>query len=156
MVPVGDRLAGVAVPAIAPLAASSPVRARSIPGSGGAVVVVRRGRSGASRRLPVAGRARAEAAIRAAGGLRPGADPVAVNLAQRVEDGEEIAVPAPGEAARPARGAGEFSRRSGRKRRRRLHGAAGRAGRARKAPEQPVDLNSADAATLETLPGIGP
>jgi competence protein ComEA len=101
---------------------------------------------------------RSEAAIRAAGGLRSSADAVAVNLAAPLEDGEEIAVPAHGEIA-PG---GSGSRRSGRERRlgrhheRRLHGAASGRHRVRKAPDQPVDLNSADAAALETLPGIGP
>jgi competence protein ComEA len=101
---------------------------------------------------------RTAAAIYAAGGLRASADAVAVNLASPLEDGEEIAVPARGEIAAGGSAAlrGGRERRLGRHRGRRLHGAAGGRHRARKAPDQPVDLNSADATALETLPGIGP
>ncbi len=101
---------------------------------------------------------RTEAAIHAAGGLRPSADSVAVNLAGLLEDGEEVAVPARGEiaAGRSAARRGGRERSLGRHRGRRLHNAAGGRQRVRKAPDQPVDLNTADAAALETLPGIGP
>ncbi len=148
------RPPAAAVPAIAPLAAVRPWRAL-IPGSGGAVVVYVAGevaRPGVYR-LPAG--SRAEAAVRAAGGLRPGADPVAVNLAERVEDGEEIAVPAPGEAPAP--------------RRRRRRGPApkiGERGAARPAGARQGAQGSSRASpsirtpptpvTLETLPGIGP
>jgi competence protein ComEA len=101
--------------------------------------------------------ARAEAAIRAAGGLRADADPLAVNLARPLEDGEELAVLARGEVAggRALPGT-ERKARLGRHHGRQLHGAAGARHRSRKAPDEPVDLNTADAAALETLPGIGP
>jgi len=104
--------------------------------------------------------ARAEAAIRAAGGLRPDADALGVNLARPLEDGEELAVLARGEVA-SARGvsAGERTPRAGRHHGRRLRGVSGASGarhRSHKAPDEPVDLNTADAAALETLPGIGP
>jgi competence protein ComEA len=101
--------------------------------------------------------ARAEAAIRAAGGLRPDADPLGVNLARPLEEGEELAVLARGDVA-SARGvsAGERTPRAGRHHGRRLRGASGARHRSHKAPDEPVDLNTADAAALETLPGIGP
>lgn len=66
--------------------------------------------------------------VAAAGGLTPKADPAALNLARTLTDGEQIIVPALGEA--PA--------------------AAGAA------VDGKVNLNSADVTALETLPRIGP
>lgn len=73
-------------------------------------------------------------AIEAAGGLRPGRSSGLLNLARLLVDGEQIVVspkaiaaPQPGTAA-PGSGA-----------------SAG-----------PVDLNTADASVLDTLPGVGP
>ncbi len=77
--------------------------------------------------------ARVADALAAAGGLLPEADPTSVNLAAVVSDGEQIAVGVPG-AAPPAPAAG---------------GGSG-------APSGPLDLNSATAADLDALPGIGP
>lgn len=78
--------------------------------------------------------ARAADALEAAGALE-GVDPRAVNLAQRLTDGEQLVVPAPGEPLpepAPAPGGGGGS------------GAGGA-----------VSLNSADAAELTTLQGVG-
>lgn len=66
-------------------------------------------------------------AVAAAGGFTPEADPAALNLARPLDDGEQILVPALGEA--PAAGAA----------------AGGR-----------VNLNTADLSALDSLPGIGP
>lgn len=74
-------------------------------------------------------------AIAAAGGARPDADLDAVNLAARVADGERIVVPVRGVAAVAAPNAG---------------------GGAAATSSGPVHLNSATAADLDTLPGIGP
>lgn len=74
--------------------------------------------------------ARVVDAIAAAGGFADDADPAAVNLAREVEDGEQLHVPRAGEAVPP------------------VTGSAQQTGL--------VDLNTADAALLETLPRIGP
>lgn len=80
-------------------------------------------------------------AVRLAGGLRSTADPIAVNLAARLNDGDEVAVPAPGAPVR----AGRRSTR-----------AAVRQRKTREAPAAPVSVNDADAAALALVPGIGP
>jgi competence protein ComEA len=101
----------------------------------------------------VAADARVSDAVTRAGGLRPGADPTAVNLAAHVRDGDEILVAARGTVAPSA-----ARRHRAHSLRRRSHGRArdgsSRAGES--APSAAVDLNAADAATLATVPGIGP
>ena len=76
--------------------------------------------------------ARVADAVEAAGGLLPDADPASVNLAAPLTDGEQIAVALPGTAAAPG-GAGA---------------AVGAPGR--------LHLNTATAAELDGLPGLGP
>ena len=67
--------------------------------------------------------------VAAAGGFTAEADPAGINLARFLTDGEQIYVPAVGEvAAGPAGGPGDGT----------------------------VNLNTADAAALDTLPRIGP
>ncbi|GAB6858210.1 ComEA family DNA-binding protein [Microbacterium xylanilyticum] len=83
--------------------------------------------------------ARVAEALAAAGGTLPSADLAAVNLARPVTDGEQIAVPAVGAA--PAAGAGP---------------AAGSGTAPAGAAGALIDLNTADAATLEELPRVGP
>src|SRR5690606_30799726 len=73
--------------------------------------------------------ARAVDVVAAAGGFTDAADPGALNLARLVVDGEQIVVPAVGEAPPAAPGMTADGR---------------------------VNLNTADAAALETLPRIGP
>ncbi len=75
-------------------------------------------------------------AVRAAGGLRPGVDRTSVNLARLLTDGEQIVVGMPGAPVEAAPSAAP---------------APGGA-----APAALVNLNTADQATLETLPGVGP
>lgn len=74
--------------------------------------------------------ARVVDAVAAAGGFAAGADETAVNLARPVSDGEQLHVPATGEVPDAA---GTTPAGDGR-----------------------VNLNTADAASLDTLPRIGP
>jgi len=105
--------------------------------------------------------ARAGDAVNRAGGLTRDADSVAVNLAAHVADGDEIAVPRIGETApapatdhhRRGRGMKPSGHRS--RRHRAPREADGGTFDASDAPPVPIDLNSADAATLATIPGIG-
>lgn len=83
--------------------------------------------------------ARVADAIAAAGGLLPGTDPAAVNLAAVVVDGQQIAVGVPAAGAGPAESPGGLAA---------PHGGA--VGGAR------VNLNTATAEDLDGLPGIGP
>ncbi len=82
--------------------------------------------------------ARVADAIRAAGGLRPGAGTGSLNLARRVVDGEQIVVGVP---AAPQPGAAP-------------PGAPGVPGVP--APGQPLDLNTATVEQFDALPGVGP
>ena len=92
--------------------------------------------------------ARVQDAIRAAGGLRPDADPDELNLAQPLEDGVQIVVGTrkhpEGEVRSGSGGSGGSATGSG--------GSSG----AGTAPVAAVDLNAAGAEQLETLPGVGP
>jgi competence protein ComEA len=74
---------------------------------------------------------RVSAAVEAAGGLVPDADPASVNLAAVVTDGQQIVVGAPGGTGAGAAG-----------------GATAAGGK--------LDLNAATAAELDALPGVGP
>lgn len=88
--------------------------------------------------LPVG--ARVVDAVEAAGGVRRGVDPATVNMARLLTDGEQVVVggPAGGSATGGA-------------------GAARAPGQGMVAPSDGlVNLNTADQAALETLPGVGP
>jgi competence protein ComEA len=118
---------------------------------------------------PVGPEARVRDALALAGGAKPDGDLVAINLAAHASDGDEIAVPVRGAADAPRPTV------SGGKRRRRRHGAgtygAGVADGAHRSaghgkhrrshgpggapPAGQVDINTADADTLATIPGIG-
>jgi competence protein ComEA len=92
--------------------------------------------------------------ITAAGGLGPGADANSLNLAARVVDGTRVYVPRTGEQV-PA-GAGPEGSGSGAGADGSAAGGAGGAGPPGAGTSGPVNLNSATAAQLDSLPGVGP
>lgn len=83
--------------------------------------------------------ARAADAVAAAGGMRPSADAAGANLAEPVRDGDEVFVPAIGDAPRA------HSRVRSRNGRRRTPGP----------PALALDVNSAVPDQLAAIPGIG-
>ena len=87
--------------------------------------------------------ARVAEALGKAGGKLPGADVDRLNLAARLLDGQKVLVLRRGEAAGP-----ESAGMAG------VPGMSGDA--ASPAAAEPIDLNAADLAVLDSLPGIGP
>jgi competence protein ComEA len=83
-------------------------------------------------------------AIERAGGASPGADLSTLNLARMLVDGEQVRVPRPGEVPLGVGPAGGQP------------GPVGGAGGGSPGVGGPVNLNSADLAALDTLPGVGP
>ena len=139
-VPQGGPSAGASDPGVG----ASPTP--SVGASGSAVLVVHvvgRVRHPGVLRLPVG--SRVADAVAAAGGASPGADVAALNLARLLVDGEQVRVPAPGEVV-PRPGGGVAA--SG--------GAGGPGGSGDPAGGGQISLSTADVATLDTLPGIGP
>jgi competence protein ComEA len=133
--------AGVVAPAGAPTATGTP---------GAAVVVHVVGHVRRPGVLRLAAGSRVAEALDAAGGPTSTADLARVNLARVLVDGEQVQVPAPGDPDPMGVGVGSAGpavpARAG------AAAAGGTAG----AGTVLVALNTADVATLETLPGVGP
>jgi competence protein ComEA len=89
---------------------------------------------------------RVDDAIAAAGGPVPGVDVDTVNRAAPLTDGQRIRVPLPGEPPPPEPPPPAATDGVG----------AGGAGGGAATPASPVNLNTATAEELETLPGVGP
>lgn len=114
--------------------ASGPVTTATTPPAGVVVHVAGAVRMPGIHELPAG--ARVTDAIDAAGGLTADADSARINLAAPVADGSRVYVPVAGEEPPPV--------------------AVGGNGSAPDGTSGPVDLNTADAAALDALPGIGP
>lgn len=94
--------------------------------------------------------ARVADAIDKVGGATGRADLGSVNLARLLVDGEQVVVPKPGESIAAAPAPGAAAPAAG------APAGGAPAGGAAPAAGGPVNLNTADLATLETLPGVGP
>lgn len=98
--------------------------------------------------VTLAAGSRVDDALDKAGGATSGADLSGVNLARPLVDGEQVVVPAPGESVMGAPQATPGAAGPG---------APGSGGPGPAGPgDALVNLNTADLATLETLPGVGP
>ena len=143
-VPVGvSGPAGVPSAGATPAASPGATSATALGASPAGVVVVHvvgRVRHPGVRQLPVG--SRVADAVEAAGGATGKADLSALNLARVLVDGEQVRVPAVGDPPVTSPGPGGGGAGTG-------TGAGGTAG-------SPVPLNTADLATLDTLPGVGP
>lgn len=146
--PPGPVASGTAVPgsSVAPGAAGGAAGA----GSAGPVFVHVHGQVARPGLYELPAGSRVVDVVAAAGGFTPEAEQAAVNLARPVVDGEQLGVPAVGEIAPGASGAGGALGASG------TGGAPGTSGGAGAGPGGLVDLNRADDATLQSLPGVGP
>lgn len=120
-------------------ALQSPGRAVRRPAAAGGAVVYVAGAVAKPGLYRLAAGARAADAVIAAGGMRPPADASGVNLAQPVRDGDEVFVPAIGDAPRMRTRVRARSRRS----------------RSPEVPALALDVNSAAADQLAAVPGIG-
>lgn len=78
--------------------------------------------------------------VEAAGGVLPQADPNRLNLAEELSDGARVYVLSVGEVAPPGV----------------VPAGDSPTGEGRTDSSDPVDINTADVAALETLPGVGP
>lgn len=132
-IPMAGTFTGTTVPAPAEAPSSTDPPSELVVHVAGAVAL-----PGLHR---LAAGARVADAVIAAGGPAPDAVLDAINLAQPLRDGDRVVVPAAGDAAAVTGGVTPAT-------------PPAEAGAAD--PAAPVDLNTADVAALEALPGIGP
>jgi competence protein ComEA len=150
--PAGGQAGGPADSSAPPVssAPSGPLPTAPTPGSAGAadggLLVHVVGEVAEPGLVTVPDGARVADALEAAGGTTRKADLTAVNLARTVVDGEQLYVPKPGEQAPGAAAPGAGGPASG----------TGGPGASGGSTDATVDINTADAAALEALPGIGP
>ncbi|MGK5554967.1 helix-hairpin-helix domain-containing protein [Actinomadura kijaniata] len=141
--PVPAPASALPTPATAlPSATLPPSAASPSPTAGIVVHVFGKVKSPGIVNLPAG--SRVSDAIEAAGGVRPGTGTGALNLARKVQDGEQIAVGVPPPDPRAAGSAPAAAPTEG--------------GPAATPPDGggPLDLNTATAAQLDALPGVGP
>lgn len=139
--PPSARSAAAGAPSTNPAPSGTAPSDRVAGGDGRVVVHV----AGAVRRpgvVRLAAGSRVADAVTAAGGALPGARLEAVNLAARAEDGTQIRVPAAGDESAAVPGPASASSPDP---------AAAAPGMG-----APVNINTADAAGLDTLPRVGP
>jgi competence protein ComEA len=139
---------------VAESAPALPAAVSAAPTTGGAepptrLVISVVGRVARPGLVTLADGARVADAIRAAGGVRPNTDAMALNLARKLADGEQIYVGVPVPAADPAAAAPSADSTL-------LTGAKSGKSNSADGPSAKVDLNTATDDQLETLPGIGP
>ncbi|MFF7879692.1 helix-hairpin-helix domain-containing protein [Streptomyces sp. NPDC020794] len=119
----------------------SPAGPAGSPGTAIVVDVSGKVRTPGLQRLPAG--SRVEDALRAAGGVRPGANTEGLNRARLLVDGEQVVVGAPAAVAGSVMGGGSSAT-----------GIGGSASGA--VPSAPVSLSTATVDQLDTLPGVGP
>jgi competence protein ComEA len=118
------------------------VTATAPPNKSGTVVVDVEGRVAHQGVETLPAGSRVYEAIQAAGGAAPGTDATGLDLARPLVDGEQLRIGLPGTPAPPA----------GLEPSRAPNASHGK----RAKPDQPVNLNTATAEELQTIPTIGP
>ncbi|WP_306490436.1 ComEA family DNA-binding protein [Streptomyces brasiliscabiei] len=141
----GGPAASFGAPGDGPAAAGAGTPAGAVASTAGPAIVVDVGgkvRRPGIQRLPAG--SRVADALRAAGGVRPGANTDGLNRARLLVDGEQVLVGSPAPVSAPGAMPGPG-------------GGAGTGGAAAgAAPAAPVSLNTATPDQLDTLPGVGP